>query len=46
MSEIFVYIDLQQGPVLVGRLWPRMRHGREPSLASHTILGYFDLVSF
>ncbi len=29
MSEIFVYIDLLKGPVLVGRLWPRMRQGRE-----------------
>lgn len=29
MNEILVYIELQNGPTLVGRLWPRMRQGRE-----------------
>lgn len=29
MSEILVYVELQTGPTLVGRLWPRMRQGRE-----------------
>lgn len=29
MSEILVYIELPDGPTLVGRLWPRMRHNRE-----------------
>ncbi|MDZ4819208.1 MAG: HipA domain-containing protein [Planctomycetota bacterium] len=29
MSAIFAYIDLQGGPVLVGRLWSRLHHGRE-----------------
>lgn len=29
MNAIFVYIELQDGPELVGRLWPRMRQGRE-----------------
>lgn len=29
MNAILVYIELQDGPVLVGRLWPRMRQGRE-----------------
>lgn len=27
--EIFVYIDLHGEPVLVGRLWSRIRKGRE-----------------
>jgi serine/threonine-protein kinase HipA len=29
MSTIFVYIDLEGIPVLVGRLWPRLHQGRE-----------------
>lgn len=29
MSAIFVYVDLEEGPVLAGRLWPRLHHGRE-----------------
>jgi serine/threonine-protein kinase HipA len=29
MSEILVYIELENGPFLVGRLWPRIRQGRE-----------------
>jgi serine/threonine-protein kinase HipA len=29
MSEILVYVELPAGPILVGRLWPRMRQGRE-----------------
>ncbi len=29
MSSIFVYIELEAGPLLVGRLWPRLHHGRE-----------------
>ena len=29
MSTILVYIDLQSGPFLVGRLWTRIRQGRE-----------------
>jgi hypothetical protein len=27
--EVFVYIDLQGEPILVGRLWSRIRKGRE-----------------
>lgn len=27
--EMFVYIDLQGKPILVGRLWSRIRKGRE-----------------
>jgi hypothetical protein len=26
--EAFVYMDLPNGPVLVGRLWSRIRKGR------------------
>ena len=29
--EILVYIDLRGAPTLVGRLWSRVRHGRESS---------------
>ncbi|MFO0816511.1 MAG: HipA domain-containing protein [Pirellulales bacterium] len=29
MSSVLVYIELDKGPVLVGRLWTRLRHGRE-----------------
>lgn len=29
MRTIFVYIELQQGSVLAGRLWPRLHRGRE-----------------
>ena len=29
MSEIYVHIELEDGPFLVGRLWPRIRQGRE-----------------
>lgn len=29
MNAIFTYIDLEEGPVLTGRLWPRLHHGRE-----------------
>lgn len=29
MSPILVYIELEAGPIFVGRLWPRVHHGRE-----------------
>lgn len=28
-TEVFVYVDLQNEPILVGRLWARMRRGRD-----------------
>ena len=29
MNPIYIYIELEDGPFLVGRLWSRFQHGRE-----------------
>ncbi len=29
MNPVLIYIELEDGPFLVGRLWSRIRHGRE-----------------